>query len=92
MTQASARRRWMPGDIRALGVSTDLRTAADIFGLGHATSYRLAAADEFPVPVIRVRGRYIVPTAPMLKALGLEDDDPTDPDASEGPGPDQDAA
>lgn len=71
------RRLWTEDAIRALGMVTDLPTAASIFGLGRALAYELAKNDQFPVPVIRVGTRYRVPVAPILAALQLPPDPPT---------------
>ncbi|HLL65540.1 MAG TPA: DNA-binding protein [Micromonosporaceae bacterium] len=60
---------WTADRIRALGAVTNLRTAADIFGLSRAVAYDLAKRDQFPVPVLRVGGRYRVPVAPILTVL-----------------------
>jgi predicted DNA-binding transcriptional regulator AlpA len=62
---------WTAEAIHALGASTDLATAAQIFGLSLATAYRLIKRDAFPVPVIRAGGHYRVPVAPILAALQL---------------------
>jgi hypothetical protein len=70
---------WTEQDIRALGASTDLLTAASIFGLSRTAAYAMAGADRFPVPVLRVGRLYLVPVAPILHLLALE---PTPP----GPG------
>ena len=62
-----------------LGVSTDLQTAADALGISKSAAYKLAAADEFPVPVIRWGTRYSVPTAGLREALfGGETSPPAD--------------
>lgn len=49
----------------------DLRTAAQAFGFCQATAYRLIRDEEFPCPVLRVGRHYRVPTAGVLKALGI---------------------
>lgn len=61
-------------EIRALGVATDLATAADIFGLTRSHAYELARhrPDELPFRVLRVGSRYKVPTSSILDALGPE--------------------
>lgn len=66
---------WTEDKVRALGVVTDLPTAARILGLGRALAYQLAAASDFPVPVLRVGNRYRVPVAAILTALHI----PTEP-------------
>jgi hypothetical protein len=42
-----------------------------VLGLGRTAAYRLVAAGDFPVPVVRAGGRLIVPVAPLLRLLGL---------------------
>ncbi|MDH6679252.1 hypothetical protein M2284_003468 [Rhodococcus sp. LBL1] len=59
-------------EIDALGVSTDLRTANKALGIGNSTGYELAGKGEYPVKVLRAGSRYIVPTAGLREALGLE--------------------
>ncbi|MEV8504540.1 helix-turn-helix domain-containing protein [Actinoplanes sp. NPDC051475] len=63
---------WTAERIQALGTTTSLGTAADIFGISAATAYGLARQGAFPVPVIRVGNRYRVPVAPILAVLGLD--------------------
>lgn len=67
---------WSLERVRALGVTTDLVTAATILGIGRTTAHALARADRFPVPVIRVGHRYRVPTAPILQLLALPAETP----------------
>lgn len=62
---------WTAERIHALGVVTDLPTAAKVFGLGRALAYQLARDDQFPVPVLRVGNRYRVAVAAILAALHL---------------------
>ncbi|MFJ6664246.1 helix-turn-helix domain-containing protein [Streptomyces sp. NPDC091383] len=70
-----------------LPVAVDLRTAARALGIGSTTAYRLIGKDEFPCPILRVGGRYRIPTTELMRALGI-DDRPrysVDPD-TDGPG------
>lgn len=62
----------------ALGVATDLQTAAEALGISRATAYDLASRDEFPVPVIRYGTRYSVPTAGLREVLLGETPPPAD--------------
>ena len=55
--------------LKALGATTTLITAAKLFGLSRATAYRLARTGQFPVPVIRAGNQYRVPVAPIIAAL-----------------------
>jgi hypothetical protein len=69
---------WNAERIRALGLVTDLSTAARIFGLSRAAAYHLAKRDQFPVTVLRFGNRYRVPVAAILQALYLPvSDDPS---------------
>ncbi|GAA0898491.1 hypothetical protein [Virgisporangium aurantiacum] len=74
---------WTEGRIRALGVVTDLSTAAQVFGLGRALAYQLARDGKFPVPVLKVGNRYRVAVAAILAALHL----PAAPATTEPAGP-----
>ena len=60
-----------PAELDALGVSTDLVTAARALGISKSTAYSAARSGTFPVRVIRVGARYVVPTADLKAALGL---------------------
>lgn len=62
---------WSEEAVRALGVRTDLVTAGSVLGIGRNRSYELAAAGEFPCRVIRAGSRYVIPTADLLRVLGL---------------------
>lgn len=51
-----------------------LREAADLMGIGHSTAYAAARADAFPTKVIKIGGRYVVPTKPLLDLLGMTEE------------------
>jgi predicted DNA-binding transcriptional regulator AlpA len=68
----SRSRTWSPGEIRALGATTDLLTAASVLRIGRTKAYHLARAGEFPVPVLRTGRRYLVAVAHLLGALGMD--------------------
>ena len=77
------RRVWTPEEVAALGVRTDVPTAGEILGgLCKDEAYRLHKRGEFPVPVIKVGRRYVVPVAPILQLLGIRTAErhPEDPD------------
>lgn len=59
-------------EILALPVVVDVTTAARALGLGRSTAYELARRDEFPCPVLRVGSSYRIPTAGLLRLLGIE--------------------
>jgi hypothetical protein len=56
-----------------LPVSVDLRTAAQAFGMSLGTAYKLVDRGVFPCEVLRPGHRYRVPTASMMRALGIAD-------------------
>jgi hypothetical protein len=59
-------------ELLALPVVVDVPTAARALGLGRSTAYELARRDEFPCPVLRVGTSYRVPTAGLMRVLGVE--------------------
>lgn len=69
------RRRWTEAQVRALGVRTTVPVAGDVLaGLCRDESYRAVKRGTFPVPVIKVGHRLVVPTAPILELLGIRPD------------------
>jgi hypothetical protein len=62
---------WTADDVRALGVRTDLVTAGSVLGLGRTAAHEHARRGTFPVPVLRLGARYVVPVAPLLELLGV---------------------
>jgi hypothetical protein len=93
---------WTREALRALGVQTDLGTAGSIFGLSRTQSYEAHKRGDFPVSVIRVGRRLVVPVAPILELLCIPADTETagppspaaDTDHAQTPGerPDNNAA
>ncbi|MDQ3763036.1 MAG: DNA-binding protein [Actinomycetota bacterium] len=57
--------------LNALPTVVDLMTAARALGIGRTKAYQLAASGQFPVRIIRVDTAYHVPTAELLKVLGV---------------------
>jgi hypothetical protein len=55
----------------SLPVMVTLERAARALGIGRTKDYELAQVDQFPVTVRRVGSRYLVPTAPLLRFLGI---------------------
>ncbi len=60
-------------EVLDLPLCVDLRTAARAFGICPATAYKLIRLGAFPCPVLRVGGRYRIPTAYLLRSLGIEE-------------------
>jgi hypothetical protein len=61
---------WTIEAIRALGATTDLPTAGAILGVGRTKAYEMAREGSFPVPVLRIGRRIVVPTPTILTLLG----------------------
>jgi 3-deoxy-D-arabino-heptulosonate 7-phosphate (DAHP) synthase class II len=55
-----------------LPLSVDLRTAARAFAVCPATAYRLIHSGRFPCRVVRIGHQYRIPTASLMRALGIE--------------------
>lgn len=60
-------------ELLALPAAIDLATAGRAFGFGRNKAFELAQRGEFPVRVLRLGNSYRVPTAEVLKALGIDD-------------------
>jgi hypothetical protein len=62
---------WTPEEVRSLGFTTDVATAGEILGIGRSKAYELAKSGEFPVAILRIGRRYLVPTNRLLHLLGV---------------------
>lgn len=69
-TPPARRRTWTPEQVRALGMTTDLETAASVLGIGRTLAYDLARTGDFPVRLLRLGRRVLVPVASLLEYLG----------------------
>jgi hypothetical protein len=69
-------------ELLALPAVVDLQTAARALSIGRTRAFELVRRDEFPVPVLRVGVTYRVPTAPLLRLLGLASGDGESPDVT----------
>lgn len=66
---------WTLERVRALGLTTDVVTAAAILGFGRTLAFDLLREGQFPVPVMRA-GRTIRVSVPaLLKHLGVSADE-----------------
>jgi hypothetical protein len=63
---------WTIDAVRGLGATVDVETAGAILGIGRSKSYELAKSGEFPVRVLRIGRRYLVPTPSILALLGID--------------------
>jgi hypothetical protein len=65
---------WTPDAVRALGMTTDIETAAAILGIGRTLAFELAKKDQFPVRLLRLGRRVLVPISDLLRYLGAQDE------------------
>jgi excisionase family DNA binding protein len=63
-------------ELFALPVTVSVGTAARALGLGRSTAYELVRCGEFPCPVLWIGGSYRVPTAGLLRVLGIKSGGP----------------
>ncbi|GAA0812162.1 helix-turn-helix domain-containing protein [Spirilliplanes yamanashiensis] len=70
-TEAQRRDVWTVDAVRALGMTTDIETAALILGIGRTLAYDLVRTGSFPVRLIRLRRRILVPVPELLRFLGV---------------------
>ena len=66
------RRVWTADAVRDLGLTTGIETAGEIIGIGRSKSYEMAKTGEFPVRVLRIGRRYIVPVTALTKLLDAD--------------------
>jgi len=70
MTDHPSMQVWTPHAVRQLGMTTDLPTAASILGIGRTPAFDLAKTGDFPVRLLRLGRRVLVPVADLLAILG----------------------
>jgi hypothetical protein len=61
-------------DLADLPPVLDLPTAGRLIGLGRTAAYQAVREGTWPTPVLHVRRKYALPTAPLLELLGLHPD------------------
>jgi len=59
------------GELHALPTVVDLMTAARTLGIGRSKAYQLAHDGQFPCRIIRIGTHYNIPTADLLRLLGV---------------------
>ncbi|EFV12499.1 hypothetical protein [Segniliparus rugosus] len=64
--------RWTIERIRELGPVTKPQVAFDVLGISEATGYAALRDGSFPVRVLRIGKRWVIPTSGLLKALELD--------------------
>jgi predicted DNA-binding transcriptional regulator AlpA len=59
-------------ELLTMPVTVDIGTASRALGLSRSTGYELARRGEFPCRVLHVGSSYRVPTAELLRLLGID--------------------
>ena len=59
-------------ELLALPAVVDVATAARALGLGRSTAYELARRGELPCRVLHIGSSYRIPTADLLRVLGID--------------------
>ncbi len=67
--QSGFRPVWTVEAVRQLGMTTDVTTAAQILGIGRTLAFDLLKHEKFPVRVLRIGRRVVVPVADLLRLL-----------------------
>jgi hypothetical protein len=66
---------WSADKLREQGLTTTVEVAAEVLGTSRGAAYDAIRRGTFPVPVLKLsRRRWVVPTAHLLRALGLDED------------------
>lgn len=65
----SAAEQWTGEKIQALGMTCGIETAGKILGIGRTVAYRLAREGQWPTPIRKVGGRYLVTVQGLLDFL-----------------------
>lgn len=60
---------WTRQAVRALGPTTNVRTAASILGIGERLAYESVRRGDFPTRVLRLGTRILIPTRDLLVLL-----------------------
>ncbi len=60
---------WTVESVRGLGLTTTVDTAASILGISRTKAYALAKDGEFPIKLVRIGRRYLVPIPALLDLL-----------------------
>lgn len=59
-------------ELLALPAAVDVRTAAEVLGVGRTAAYTLVRLCEWPTPVLHLGTTIRIPTAPLLRLLEVE--------------------
>lgn len=60
---------WTREKITALGMTCGVETAAQIIGIGRTVAYRMVREGQWPTPIRKLGGRYLVTVQGLLDYL-----------------------
>ncbi|TXS58928.1 hypothetical protein CHU67_07590 [Corynebacterium sp. LK19] len=58
---------------RELPPTISVQVASQLLGIAPSTGYAAVKSGNFPTQVIKIGGRYVIPTQPLLALLGLDE-------------------
>ncbi|KAB1161408.1 helix-turn-helix domain-containing protein [Micromonospora sp. AMSO12t] len=61
--------KWTVERVQSLGAVTNVVTAGAVLGIGRTKAYELAKVNQFPVRILKVGRRYLVPVADIMDLL-----------------------
>ena len=64
---------WTLDNVKALGMTTDLETAATIPGIGRTLAFELAKTNQFPVRILRLGRRTRISVPELIAYLSGDD-------------------
>lgn len=64
---------WSPNAIRSLGARTGIKEACSVLGISPSLGYQLVREDDFPVRVLRIGNRIVVPVRGLLELFDIDD-------------------
>jgi hypothetical protein len=67
-----SKQRMTRAQLLALPPAVDIVTAGHALGFERTTTYKFNREGKFPVPVLKIGDTFRVPTAPLLRYLGID--------------------
>lgn len=66
------KKQWSEAEVRQLPVRIDVPTCSSVLGIGISHGYVMINNGTYPVEVLRIGRKMVVPTAGLLRLLGLD--------------------
>lgn len=58
---------------RELPLTVSVQVASKLLGISASGAYAAIRDNDFPTQVIKIGGRYVIPTKPLLDLLGIDE-------------------